>query len=125
EEFDSLILDENKLCDAMETTMEEGGAIVDFHSCDVFPEDWFDLVLVLRVDNTVLYDRLAARGYAERKLRENVECEIMQVVLDEARGGYPEEIVHECRSDTLEELESNVARVALWLQAWRKDNGQA
>ena len=57
-EFDSWILDEDKLCDELEDTMAAGGNVVDFHSCDFFPERWFDLVLVLRTDNTVLFDRL-------------------------------------------------------------------
>jgi broad-specificity NMP kinase len=38
-----------------------GGVVVDFHSVDFFPERWFQLVLVLRCDNTLLYDRLRAR----------------------------------------------------------------
>ena len=38
-----------------------GGNIVDFHSCDFFPERWFDLVIVLQTDNTILYDRLEKR----------------------------------------------------------------
>ncbi len=41
--------------------MAQGGVIVDFHSCDFFPERWFDLVVVLRVDNSVLYPRLENR----------------------------------------------------------------
>lgn len=41
--------------------MAEGGVIIDFHTVDFFPERFFDLVLVLRTDNTVLYDRLASR----------------------------------------------------------------
>jgi predicted RNase H-like HicB family nuclease len=85
---------------------------------------WFDLVVVLRCDNTLLWDRLAARcdaatsmlcmdslwpwfasvprldtcwaeaagvwsrGYTETKVKENVECEIMQVLLEEARESY-------------------------------------
>ena len=48
-------------------------------SCDFFPERWFDLVLVLTCDNTALYDRLMERGYAAKKVEENVQCEIMQV----------------------------------------------
>ena len=35
--------------------------MVDFHSCDLFPERWFDYVIVLRTDNTILFDRLVAR----------------------------------------------------------------
>jgi hypothetical protein len=28
--------------------MTAGGNVVDFHSCDFFPERWFDLVVILR-----------------------------------------------------------------------------
>ena len=41
--------------------MEAGGIIVDYHGADLFPERWFDLVIVLRSDNTVLYQRLESR----------------------------------------------------------------
>jgi len=41
--------------------MVAGGSIVDHHSCDYFPERWFDLVVVLQTDNTVLYQRLEKR----------------------------------------------------------------
>ena len=44
--------------DEIENDMDNGGNIVDFHSIDFFPERWFDLVLVLRTNNTILYDRL-------------------------------------------------------------------
>ena len=50
-----------KVCDELEDVMEEGGNIVDYHGCDFFPERWFDLVVVLQTDNTVLYDRLSKR----------------------------------------------------------------
>jgi len=35
---------------------------VEFHGSELFPERWFDLVLVLRCSNTTLYDRLQRRG---------------------------------------------------------------
>lgn len=41
--------------------MEEGGKIVDYHGCDFFPQRWFDIVFILRTDNTALYDRLVNR----------------------------------------------------------------
>ena len=125
EEHESYILDEDKLVDAMEPMLEPGGAIVDYHGCDFFPERWFHLVLVLRTDNTVLYDRLVRRGYKQAKLTENVECEIMQVVLEEARESYAEEIVHELPSNTVEDMESAVARVRQWLDAWKQDKDGA
>lgn len=62
------------------------------------------------------------RGYKQKKVTENVECEIMQVVLEEAKEAYPEEAVHEVPSNNVEELESNVTRVCQWLEAWRENN---
>merc|ERR1711988_1095606 len=56
-EFDSHILDEDKLLDAMEDKMGEGGQIVDYHSNDFFPQRFFDLVIVLRCDNSILHPR--------------------------------------------------------------------
>jgi adenylate kinase len=50
-----------QVVDELEPSMGPGGNVVDFHSCDLFPERWFDLVLVLRTNNTVLYDRLEKR----------------------------------------------------------------
>ena len=50
-----------QVCDELEDLMEEGGNIVDYHGCDFFPERWFDRVVVLQTDNTVLYDRLSRR----------------------------------------------------------------
>ena len=47
-----------------------GGCIVDYHGCDFFPERWFDLVLVLRADNTVLFDRLVKRCVAAHGSRQ-------------------------------------------------------
>ncbi|OWY94712.1 Adenylate kinase [Phytophthora megakarya] len=118
EEFDCFVLDEDKVCDEMEDMMAEGGKVVDFHTCDFFPERWFDLVVVLRVDNTTLFDRLQKRGYTEKKVSENVECEIMEVVLQEARESYAAEIVQELPSRTVEDMESNIERVLTWVQHW-------
>lgn len=61
DEFDAHYIDEDKLLDAMEEIMGEGGCIVDHHTCDFFPERWFDLVVVLQTDNSVLYSRLEKR----------------------------------------------------------------
>ena len=35
-----------------EIELSEGGTVVDFHSCDFFPERWFDLVLVLDLEQS-------------------------------------------------------------------------
>jgi adenylate kinase len=127
EERDTNILDEDKLLDVMETLLSEAahdqvGCVVDFHVCDVFPERWFDLVLVLRCRTEVLFDRLSARGYSDLKRSENLESEIMQVILEEARESYDVNIVHEVPSNTIEDMESSIERVKVWTEQWIKDH---
>ena len=50
-----------QVIDELEDQMSEGGNIVDYHGCDFFPERWFDIVFVLRTNNTILYERLEKR----------------------------------------------------------------
>ena len=67
----------------------------------------------------------SGRGYPVNKVQENVECEIMQVILDEARESYALDIVQELRSDKYEDLEQNVERVQQWLENWKKEHTDA
>ncbi|XP_018651786.1 hypothetical protein Smp_050570 [Schistosoma mansoni] len=75
------ILDEDRIVDELEDAMSSGGQIVDYHSCEFFPERWFDAVFVLRTDNTVLYPRLTSRNYSREKVSDLIHCEIVQVGL--------------------------------------------
>ena len=76
---------------------------------------------MLRTDTAKLYDRLKARQYTEKKLQENMDSEIMEVLLEEARGAYDEEIVVELRSDEAEDVEGNVERIERWIENWKRD----
>ena len=118
EEYDCYMLNADKVCDELEERMDQGGVILEAHSCDYFPERWFDLVVVLRTDNTILYDRLAARKYKQMKVEENVEAEIMQIVLDEVRNSYKPEITLVLPNDTLDQLESNCKSIIKWITDW-------
>lgn len=135
-------LDIVQVLDELEPLAAAGGQVIDWHTCDVFPERWVDLVVVLRCDHTLLWDRLEKRsaslrnynlncsrpgltfcfrGYSLKKIQENNESEIMQTVLDDAKDSYAEEIVVELRSNSTEDLESNVQRIVSWIQNWRRD----
>jgi len=118
EEHQAFIIDEDKVLDALEDQLSVGGNVVDYHSCDFFPERWFDLVIVLQTDNGVLYERLEKRGYPQAKITENVECEIMMVLLEEASESYRKEVVVALPSNTVEDMESNVSRIVQWVQAY-------
>lgn len=122
DELKTWIVDEDKLLDEIEPQLEEGGNVIDWHVCEIFPERLIDLVVVLRVDSELLYDRLKARNYPEKKLQENLDSEIMQVILEEARESYNEQIVIELRSDDADEIEQNVERIAQWVKNWKADH---
>eukprot|EP00002_Diphylleia_rotans_P023823 TRINITY_DN4693_c0_g2_i3.p1 TRINITY_DN4693_c0_g2~~TRINITY_DN4693_c0_g2_i3.p1 ORF type:complete len:183 (+),score=44.44 TRINITY_DN4693_c0_g2_i3:64-612(+) len=114
-EFDTYIIDEDKVCDELEDQMVEGFNVVDHHGCDFFPQRWFDLVVVLKSTTENLYDRLVKRGYTEKKVNENMECEIMQVVEEEARESYEEEVVVVLDSNSPDDVASNAERIHQWL----------
>uniref|UniRef100_A0A1J3G6X9 Adenylate kinase isoenzyme 6 homolog n=2 Tax=Noccaea caerulescens TaxID=107243 RepID=A0A1J3G6X9_NOCCA len=119
DKLESYIINEDLVCDELEDVMVAGGNIVDYHGCDFFPERWFDRVVVLQTENTALYDRLAKRGYSGTKLSNNIECEIFQVMLEEAQDSYKEEIVSALQSNTLEDISSNVASLTEWIRTWQ------
>lgn len=113
------ILNEDLLCDELEEQMKEGGKIVDYHCCELFPERWFDLVVVLQTDNSILYDRLTNRGYMGQKLQNNMECEIFQVLREEAEESYAHDIIMTMTSNTIEDLSNNVEVLKAWIATWR------
>ncbi|KAJ2928919.1 hypothetical protein H1R20_g8285, partial [Candolleomyces eurysporus] len=121
-EWESYTVDEDKLLDELEPIVAEGGIILDWHTCEIFPERWPDLVIVLRCDHSKLWERLEKRNYPLKKIQENNEAEIMQVVLEEARSSYPNEIVIELNSESTEDLESNITRIVQWISNWQQDH---
>ncbi|CAO2821293.1 unnamed protein product [Amaranthus hypochondriacus] len=125
EELDCHIINEDLVCDELEDMMEEGGIIVDYHGCDFFPERWFDRVVVLQTENSILYDRLSKRGYTGSKLSNNIECEIFQVLLEEAKDSYHEDIVVALRSDSIDDMDNNVSDLTNWVASWCNNSVQS
>ena len=60
----------------------------------------------------------SSRGYSEKKLTENVQCEIFQTILEEARESYRKEIVHELESNTPDDMETNLEQIEQRVQQW-------
>ena len=58
-------------------------------------------------------------------MQENIDSEIMEVLLQEARESYGDEIVVELQSATADEMESNLDRIEAWITQWKVDNGVA
>jgi adenylate kinase len=49
----------------------------------------------------------------------------MEVLLQEAREAFDEEIVIELTSNTSDEMESNVDRIEAWIKDWKTNNASA
>lgn len=49
----------------------------------------------------------------------------MQIVLDDAQESYEADIVVELKSESTEDLEQNVNRIILWIDAWLKNNTES
>merc|ERR1711881_2196 len=71
EQLQTHVLDEDKLLDDLEERVGNGrseSSVVDYHHSELFPERWFDLVVVLRVDSDALWKRLESRNYPQHKI---------------------------------------------------------
>ena len=58
------------------------------------------------------------RGYSGKKLSDNIECEIFQTILEEARESFSDSIVHELPSNLPEDLEHNVETISQYVHKW-------
>lgn len=63
----------------------EKGIVVDSHLSHYLPKKYVDLCVVTKCDLKILVKRLKKRRYSKKKVEENVECEIFDVCLTEAK----------------------------------------
>ena len=59
--------------------------IIDSHLSHYLPKKYVDLCVVTKCDLKVLEKRLRKRGYTKDKIRENLDCEIFDICLNEAK----------------------------------------
>lgn len=65
------------------------------------------------------------RGYTGSKLSNNIECEIFQVLLEEAKDSYHEDIVVALRSDSIDDMDNNVSDLTNWVASWCNNSVQS
>lgn len=136
EALQSWIIDEDKLADSLreEVRAGEGGWVIDWMHADFWKDESeggeegeaLDLVVTMRAENGVLCRRYEGRGYAEGKIQENLDAEIMDVVGGENRECFGEAglvTVVELRGETGEDVERAVEGVVRWVERWRVVNG--
>lgn len=65
------------------------------------------------------------RGYAEGKLQENLDAEIFEVLLEEAKDSYDGDIVIDLKSENDSDIENNCERIASWMDSWKDSHSRA
>ncbi len=61
------------------------GIIIDSHLSHYLPKRYVDLCIITKCSLKTLEKRLRKRGYNKAKIRENLDCEIFDVCLNEAK----------------------------------------
>lgn len=90
--YQSMVYDPRRVRRALKRELAgKASFIIDTHDPEVVSFVDFDLVVVLTMGCRVLAARYEERGYPEKKISENLEAEIMQVV-------YNDVVEHLCRS---------------------------
>ncbi|MHA1192241.1 MAG: adenylate kinase family protein [Promethearchaeota archaeon] len=80
---DTYVIDEEKIVPEIINLIKMGrnqdisNLIIEGHLTDIIPEEFIDLVIVLRCDPDILHERLKSRGYSRGKIIENVQSEIL------------------------------------------------
>lgn len=64
---------------------KQKNCIIDSHLSHFLPKRYVDLCIITTCDIKILNQRLKKRGYSKEKIRENLDAEITQVILDEAQ----------------------------------------
>jgi len=81
EERDSKIIDIEALDDYLKKSHKNDNIIIEGHLSHLLS---VDLIIILRCDPLVLRKRLKAKDWPEKKIKENVEAEILDVIKVEA-----------------------------------------
>ncbi len=70
-----------------------------------------DMIIVLRCDPKVIHERLKARGYDDRKISENVQTEVLDVILYESvESGIPTYEI-DCTHMTPQDVASRITSI--------------
>jgi adenylate kinase len=83
------------------------GVVIEFHSLSFLRKKMLDRVIVLRTDNSVLWNRLEKRGYSEAKIQENVQAEIFMECYNEAVDEFGDEVVELRESNSEQDMKEN------------------
>jgi len=95
---DTKIVDMDALSEALSKKIEkiEQPVIIDGHyGHELLDPKQVNLLIILRKAPWILQETLQKREYNEKKVRENLEAEIMGIIAEEAESIFPRDKIHE------------------------------
>jgi adenylate kinase len=110
------VVDEKKLARVLvemikKAQKDDAGLVIDSHLAHYVPAKHIDLCVVTKCDLKRLRKRLKLRKYNEKKVEENMQCEIFDVCLNEAReAGHDVVIVETDGTVDYEKLADSVSK---------------
>ena len=72
-----------------------------------------DIIIVLRCDPRILSERLKARGYDEKKVLENVQAEVLDVILGESMESGAKVYEIDCSEMTPTEIADKIEHIVI------------
>ncbi|ANQ06010.1 Adenylate kinase isoenzyme 6-like protein [Plasmodium coatneyi] len=102
--------------------LQNGGYIIDFHDVDFIDQkELIDHIFLLTASTNKLYERLEKRNYSQEKIKNNIECEIFQVIKEDILTYYDDSsIFQELENNDMEQYESNLQVIKGWVLSWVK-----
>jgi len=114
-ERDTYIIDEEKLLNEILSIISKSPNTIIFegHYGELIPHQYVEKLIVLRLNPTVLKERLKSKGWSLKKILENVEAELIGVCTYNALKEYPEDKV--CEVDvtdkSIDEIVSEIMNI--------------
>ena len=110
EEAGSYDVDVEKLNDSIISEEYDGDVFLDGHLSHFVD---CDKIVVLRCEPHILHDRLKARGYDARKVMENVQAEVLDVILEESMESGAEVYEIDCSHMTPTEIADRIEHTVI------------
>jgi len=105
------VVDEKKLAKILEKMIRDSddNLVIESHMGHFVDPGLVDLCIITKCELKTLEKRLKNKGYNKEKVRENLDCEIFDICLNEAKeGGHKVKIVDTTKNINISELKRSV-----------------
>ncbi|MBD3229839.1 MAG: AAA family ATPase [Candidatus Lokiarchaeota archaeon] len=104
EKRDTLILDEDKLIQEITKIIikSKSKIVIEGHYVDIIPQEYMNIIIILRTRPKILEKRLEKKGYNESKIKENIAAEILGSCTNQALNQYEKDKIFELDTSALD-----------------------